>query len=98
MCVGWSRPSACTGQGALRGLFARKYSATFLQTPALPWTHMRSIACLDFVPALPRWCPACPAVLVLLPGELAFWLPANSHIVVYSGSVAARAMLQVRLQ
>lgn len=47
---------------------------------------------------LPCWCPACPAVLVLLLGELAFWLPANSHIVVYSGSVAARAMLQVRLQ
>jgi hypothetical protein len=31
----------------------------------------------------------------MLPGELAFWLPPHSNIVTYSGSVAARAMLQV---
>lgn len=37
----------------------------------------------------------CCAVLVHPSGELAFWLPPESHVVVYSGSVAARAMLQV---
>jgi len=36
-----------------------------------------------------------PADPVCTLGELAFWLPPESNIVVYSGSVAARAMLQV---
>jgi hypothetical protein len=36
-------------------------------------------------------------LLPFAPGELAFWLPLESHVVTYSGSVSARAVLQVRV-